>query len=111
MSLAQEAMTLLVEKSNNYSAADLAALVMKAKRMAQRDSRSQIEVADAEMALRYLRPQTPQIADRYTLLAIQACTDAELIPPPYDSMLADRDDLQTKINEAPLPQSREGRDW
>jgi transitional endoplasmic reticulum ATPase len=112
VSIAEAAMTLLVEKSKDYSAADLAALVTKAKRIAKLDNRSQIVVGDAETALRYLRPQTPLIAERYTWLSVQACNDAELLPPPYDLLLADRDDLQAKINEAPLFQPvREGRDW
>ncbi len=112
VSITEEATVALVGKTKDYSAADLAAVVTKAKRLAQRDVRTQIATGDAEMALRYMRPQTPQIAERYTLLAVQACNDAELLPPPYDTMLSNREELQTKIDEAPssLP-ARGERSW
>ena len=112
VSIAEEATVALVGKTRDYSAADLAAVVTKARRLAQREGRTQIAKDDAETALRYMRPQTPQIAERYTLLAVQACNDAELLPPPYDSMLSNREELQAKIEEAPssLP-ARGERSW
>jgi transitional endoplasmic reticulum ATPase len=112
VSIDEEATVTLVDKTRNYSAADLAAVVSKAKRLAQRDGRTHIAPGDADMALRYILPQTPQIAERYTLLAVQACNDAELLPPPYDTMLSNREELQTKIDETPssLPERGE-RSW
>ncbi|GAC1477037.1 MAG: hypothetical protein NVS2B12_31160 [Ktedonobacteraceae bacterium] len=112
VSIAEEAIVALVEKTRDYSAADLAAVVTKAKRLAQREKREQIATGDADMALRYMRPQTPQIAERYTLLAVQACNDAELLPPPYDTMLSNREELQIKIDEPPSPVPARGeRSW
>ena len=112
VSIAQEATAILVGKTRDYSAADLAAVITKAKRLAQREGRTQIATGDADMALRYMRPQTPQIAERYTLLAVQACNDAELLPPPYDTMLSNREELQTKIDETPSSQPARGeRSW
>lgn len=110
--IAEQAIDLLAESADKYSAADLAAVVSKAKRLAQRDNRSQIATDDVQMALRLIRPQTPQIAERYTLLAVQACNDAELLPPPYDALLASREALQTKIDETPgTPPTRSERSW
>lgn len=114
MAVSEEAIAAIVTKSKDYSAADIAAVVTKARKLAGRKQRSEISLADAEAALQYMRPQTPQIADRYTLLAVQACNDAELLPPPYDLMLANRDLLQARLNEneAPTPQpARSERNW
>ncbi len=112
VSIAEEATVVLVGKTRDYSAADLAAVVTKARRLAQREGRAQIALVDAETALRFMRPQTPQIAERYTLLAVQACNDAELLPPPYDTMLSNREELQAQIDEAPSSQPVRGeRSW
>jgi transitional endoplasmic reticulum ATPase len=112
VAVADEAITAMVEKSKDYSAADLAAVVTKARKLAGREQRSQITLADAEAAIRYMRPQTPQIAERYTLLAVQACNDSELLPPPYDILLSDREVLQAKLDEAPAPLPARGeRNW
>jgi transitional endoplasmic reticulum ATPase len=110
--IADEALTAMVAKSKNYSAADLAAVVTKARKLAQRSQRSEITLADADAALQYMRPQTPQIAERYTLLAVQACNDSELLPPPYDTLLSDRDVLQSRLDEVPAPVPARGeRNW
>jgi transitional endoplasmic reticulum ATPase len=108
----EEALAALVAKTPNYSAADLAAVVTKARKLAQREQRMQITLADADAALRYMRPQTPQIAERYTLLAVDACNDSELLPPPYDTLLSDREVLQARLDEAPaLVPTRGERSW
>jgi transitional endoplasmic reticulum ATPase len=112
VSILEEAIAAFVEGSKDYSAADLTAVVSKAKRLARREGRTSISRSDAERALDLIRPQTPQIAERYTLLAIQACNDAELLPPPYDSMLSNRQALQTKLDEtSSAPPSRSAREW
>ncbi len=108
----EAALAALVTKTRDYSAADLAAVVTKARKLAQREQRMQIMPADADAALRYMRPQTPQIAERYTLLAVQACNDSELLPPPYDALLSDREVLQAKLDEVPTPVPARGeRSW
>lgn len=112
VSILEEALLTLVERSKDYSAADLTAVVTKARRLAQREGRMSIVRGDADRALDLIRPQTPQIAERYTLLAVQACNDAELLPPPYDSMLSNRQALQSRIDETPsAPPTRSEREW
>ena len=52
---------------------------------------------DAEKALKALRPATPAKADYFTMLAVQACNDTELLPPRYAALLDDRGKLQETI--------------
>lgn len=116
MAVTGEATNLIAARAEDYSAADIAAVVAKSKKLARRAGRSQIEEGDAEAALRYIRPATPQIARRYTLLAIQACNDAELLPPQYAPLLADRQALKAQIRETeeengPSSPQREDRSW
>lgn len=100
MAITDGAVSLLAERSVDYSAADIAAVVGKAKKLARRANHAQIEDDDVQAALGYIRPATPQIARKYTLLAIDACNDAELLPPEYAAELADRARLKGKIRAA-----------
>ena len=91
-------------------------MVYKGKKLARRESHVVIEERDAEQALLYIRPATPQLARRYTLLAIDACNDAELLPPQYSMELADRTALKAKIRDTEDegltgPPQREDRNW
>ncbi len=109
-----EAATLLSVQTDKYSAADIAAVVSKARKLAAREGRAQISQQDAEQALRFIRPATPGIADWYTLLAIQACNDAELLPTEYAQMMMDRAALRSKIKAVQPEESgglREERSW
>jgi transitional endoplasmic reticulum ATPase len=115
MEIADAATNLLATRSVDYSAADIAAVISKAKKLARRAQRSQITEPDVEAALGFIRPSTPQIARKYTLLAVDACNDAELLPPEYATELADRFQLKAKIREAeqdlrPRPGAREDRE-
>lgn len=116
IAIAESAATLLASQSVDYSAADIAAVIGKAKKLARRADRSQIEDEDIQLALGYIRPSTPQIARKYTLLAIDACNDAELLPPQYAAELRDRSQLKAKIREATndlgmrTPDGREDRE-
>lgn len=114
VTIAEDALGWLASKTEKYSAADLAAVVTKARKLAARRSLRQIEQQDAEAAWRFIRPATPAIANRYTLLAVQACNDAELLPPAYASMLEDREALQARVraaSEADTPALRTERSW
>ncbi|PWU23894.1 hypothetical protein C5B42_01370 [Candidatus Cerribacteria bacterium 'Amazon FNV 2010 28 9'] len=120
MTMAEEAVTRLAARTIDYSAADIAAVVAKAKKLARRATHKQIEEEDVDAALGFIRPSTPQIARRYTLLAIEACNDGEMLPPQYAAELADRQRLKAKIRQAEkeidaAPSSsssdREDRNW
>ena len=50
-----------------------------------------------KLPLRTLRPATPAKADYFTMLAVQACNDTELLPPRYAALLDDRGKLQETI--------------
>ena len=110
----EEAVALIARQSENYSAADIAAVVAKALKLARRAGCERIAQADAGQALSLIRPATPQIAEYYTLLAIQACNDAELLPPRYQQLLSDRAQLQDQLSAAASapsapPAPRDGR--
>jgi transitional endoplasmic reticulum ATPase len=114
ITISTEALNWLGSKTEKYSAADIAAVVTKARKLAARRGQRQIDQQDAEAAWRYIRPATPAIADRYTLLAIGACNDAELLPPAYARMLEDREALQARMkaaSEAAAPSLRNERNW
>ena len=116
IAVSDEAVTLASVRSNDFSAADLAAIVGKAKKLARRVQRPQIEAEDIVAALGYIRPATPQIARKYTLLAVEACNDTELLPPAYAAELADRQALKAKIKAETVDvgvdqSSREDRSW
>ena len=88
---------LIAAESTDYSAADLAAIVGKAADLAARDDRSTLGREDVEKALSYIRPNTPQVARYYTLLAVEACNDTEFLPQEYAGLLNDRPGLQAEI--------------
>ena len=84
--------------SDKYSAADVAQVVIKASKIVKRTSNDPtILTAHAQAAARTLRPATPAKADYFTMLAVQACNDTELLPPRYAALLDDRGKLQETI--------------
>lgn len=97
--IAPEAIATLAEATENYSAADLAALVTKARKLATRGGQMAITTNLVHEALALIRPSTTQQAQWYTLQAVQACNDAELLPERYRDLLANRQGLATQIRE------------
>jgi len=91
-----DALTAIAGTTDKYSAADLAAIIAKARKLTRRTGGRAITVAVARAALLYIRP-TMQNADWYTLLAIQACNDAEHLPEQYAQLLTNRQELQSQI--------------
>ncbi len=79
--LASEALRLLVEETDRYSAADLEALVSEAKLLSRLDGLSTIEMAQARAALDNLRPATLGNVEAYTRAALDACTNLRYLPP------------------------------
>ena len=97
MTITATAIEAAAKGSENYSAADLAAIVKKAKKLARRDARPLINEQDIQATLRYLRPNTPQTADYYTNLALLYCNDTELLPPQYATRLDNRPALREQV--------------
>lgn len=95
--IAERAVATLAASTPNYSAADLGAVVRKARMVARREGGDTITPELAQRALTLIRPNSPATADYYTLLAINACTDAEHLPPAYAGLLTDRASLQAQI--------------
>lgn len=92
------AQEVIVAGSQQYSAADLAALVRKAGKLAARAGSEQIQEAQARTALRLVRSNTARTADFYTKLAILACSDAEFLPPEWQEVYGDQQ-LQDQVTE------------
>jgi transitional endoplasmic reticulum ATPase len=115
--LTDPAAELIAANSEKYSAADVAQVVRKATKIAQRTApgletghTSMITKAIAELAVKTIRPATPTKADFFTNLAIQACNDTELLPPRYAALLDDRGKLQETIQATEPAPARKGRD-
>ncbi len=101
----EEAAVLIAQKAVKYSAADLGAVVKKARIIAtQRGNiileRPVITLADAERAMKAIRPETPQIAEYYTLLMIKAVKDTELLEQDELELLSDPAGYRQKLREA-----------
>jgi transitional endoplasmic reticulum ATPase len=99
---------LMASKSEAYTSADLAALVTKARKIVRRRAGSIIDETDARDALKALRPGSAKTAEYYTMLAVDACNDLDLMPARYAGMLDDRAALAARIEEAtpPTPRAR-----
>ena len=85
-----------------FSGADLEAVVAKARKLAKRRGSATIALEDAERAMQHIRPETPKIADYYSLLAIQACKDTELLEPDEIALLEDPAGFKRRMREAKI---------
>lgn len=99
------AVTTIVNRSANYSAADLAAVVAKARKIGA----GAIDASAANRAIAAIRPGTLQTAQYYTLLAVNAVNDRDLLPDEYAGLLEDRQGLEAQI-EAQAPARRGKRE-
>lgn len=98
--ITDKAVASLAAVTDKYSAADLGGIVRKARTLARREAASAITPEIVIRAKSLIRPNSPATADYYTLLAVNACNDAELLPPEYAGLLADRAALQERIAAA-----------
>jgi transitional endoplasmic reticulum ATPase len=99
--IAPDAIAQLAAQTENYSAADLAALVAKSRKLARRAGCETVALEQVTQALTLIRPATATSnqAEWYTLQAVSACNDAEYLPPKYAALLANRQDLSTQIRQ------------
>ncbi len=99
-----DALDLLVAQTDQYSAADLAYLVRKARKLAERNNTASVTLALAQQAWAEYRTKTPATADWYTRLALSACNDLEHLPERYRAKLDDADragnDQDAPVSEA-----------
>jgi SpoVK/Ycf46/Vps4 family AAA+-type ATPase len=99
-SIEEGAAEYIAKTAVKFSGADLEAVVAKARKLAKRRASPSVMLEDAQQAMRHIRPETPRIADYYTLLAIQACKDTELLEPNEIALLEDPTVLKRKMREA-----------
>ncbi len=97
-----EAAAYLAKTAEKFSAADIEAVVSKARKLSGRRGDGLISLADAQKAMQHIRPETPKIADFYSLLAIQACKDTELLEPDEIALLEDPAGFKRRMREAKI---------
>lgn len=102
-----DAADLAAVATEEYSAADLAALVRKAKDKARLAGAGSIAAGHLMAAAQALRPNTLKTARYYTLLALQAVNDTDLLPPEYAELRQDDAALAEAIDQA-SPAPRKG---
>lgn len=84
----------------DYSGADLAALVRKAGKLARRAGSDTVCSGHLAAAVQALRPNTLKTARYYTLLALQAVNDTDLLPEEYAELRSDEAALTAALAEA-----------
>ena len=107
--LADQVAAHIAATSEKYAASDIAAVVTKARKLARNDGADAIGLAHAQAALSTLRPATLKRADYFTLLAVEACNDTDLLPARYAALLDDRAGLDQQIDQLTTPTPRKRR--
>lgn len=107
--LGPETANYIAGRTNKYSAADIAAIITKARKLARGAGHDGIIGADAMRAVDTLKPTTLKNADYFTLLAVEACNDTDLLPPNYAALLDDRAGLERQL-DATAPVQRKRRE-
>lgn len=97
--LAPEALTLLAEETERYSAADLAELVREARLLATLASAPTVGLPEARGALDNVRPVTLASVETYTRAAIDACSNLRYLPP----AVADAERARLAAARSPSP--------
>lgn len=106
----ENAVTYGAAVTNKYSAADLASLVRRARKLSRKYGNSAITLADMSEASDTFRPNSIANADYYTLLAVQACTDETYLPAGLRVLRSDPKALQAKIDTQKPAEPRKQRE-
>ena len=78
--LAPEALTLIAQQTEKYSAADLEAVIKEASFLSRLAGHGQIRASDAQTALENIRPITLTTVDAFTRRALDACNNLRFLP-------------------------------
>jgi hypothetical protein len=76
-----DALSLIAQQTNHYSAADLEAVVKEALLLARWNDRTGIGLQEAQEALENIRPVTLTLVDTFTRRAVDACNNLRFLPP------------------------------
>jgi len=88
------------------------AIVKKARKLTTGREPRRITLDEATRALKSLKPSSPQLADWYTMLAVRACSDTDLLDEDEAALKDDLRALQSKIKELqPQEMMREERSY
>lgn len=93
-----------------YSAADLASLVRRARKLSRKRGGDTIQLPDMREAAGTFRPNSIANADYYTLLAVQACTDETYLPAALRALRSDPKALQAQIDTQKPAEPRKQRE-
>ena len=105
--IAKEAAEQIAQNSEKYNGSDLASVVRKARKLARRDGDGPITLAQATRALQAIQPSSPELADWFSLIAIKACNDRDLLPDDQASLKDNPEKLTKRIKDA-TPIKQEG---
>jgi AAA+ superfamily predicted ATPase len=108
----EEAARFMAAKTPKYSAAALTKIIKKARKLTLGQTDRIITVQEATRAIKTTKLQDADLADWYTLLAVNACTDTDLLEEDEAELKADPKALQKRLKAAkPLeePEEREER--
>lgn len=96
-----DALDLLADETERYSAADLEALLKEARLLSRQRELTEIAVPEAQSALENLRPSTLASVDTFTRRAIEACTNLRYLPPALAAQERARLAALRRAQEAP----------
>ncbi|GCE15072.1 AAA family ATPase [Tengunoibacter tsumagoiensis] len=80
--IAPDALSLIAQQTQHYSAADLEAVVKEARLLAHWNARTTIGLQDAQEALENIRPGALALVETFTRRAVDACNNLRFLPAP-----------------------------
>jgi SpoVK/Ycf46/Vps4 family AAA+-type ATPase len=90
VTMTEEALTLMAQETEKYSAADLEALLKEARFQAQLQGGRSIGLHEAREALSNIRPVTLSSVEAFTRHALEACNNLRYLPAPVAAQERER---------------------
>jgi transitional endoplasmic reticulum ATPase len=95
--IAPDGLDYVAANARKYSASDLAKIVQKSRKLTVGRKDRTILLADATQALKTVKASSPGEADWYETLAIEACTDSDLLEPDEIELKENPKQLKAKL--------------
>ncbi|MGH2480769.1 MAG: ATP-binding protein, partial [Ktedonobacteraceae bacterium] len=97
--IAQDALDYVAANARKYSASDLAKIVQKSRKLTVGRKNRTILLADATAALKTVKASSPGEAEWYETLAIEACTDSDLLEQSEIQLRENPKQLKAKLKQ------------
>lgn len=97
--IAPDGLAYVAANAKKYSASDLAKIIQKARKLTVGRRDRTILLADATQALKTVKASSPGEADWYETLAIEACTDSDLLEPDEIELKENPKQLKAKLKQ------------